>query len=88
MSILEADKMYDDEGDILYLTLRSGEPGIAEESLPGVLWRYSPDTKTLVGITILEFSDYWAEHLDELIQDLDQRLQIGKQKTKLLLTLE
>ncbi len=87
MSVLEAQKMYDDKGDVLYLTLQPGKPGIAEETLPGVLWRYSPDTQDLVGITILEFSDYWMEHLDELVQDLDNRLHIGKRKARALLSL-
>ncbi|MCY4196638.1 MAG: DUF2283 domain-containing protein [Rhodobacteraceae bacterium] len=88
MAILDVDKKYDEEGDVLYLTIQSGVPGIAEESLPGVLWRYSPNTKALVGITILEFSDYWMEQLDELIQELDNRLHIGKRKAKLWLSLD
>jgi len=86
MSVLEAEKHYDNEGDVLYLTLQPGKPGVAEESLPGVLLRYSPDTRDLVGITILEFVDYWIKHLDVLVLDLDKHLNIGKHKVELLLS--
>ena len=88
MSVLEARRTYDSEGDVLYLTMRPGQPGICEETLPGVFWKYSEDTRELVGMTFLEFSDYWMENLERLVRDLDGELHVGEREIESLLVQE
>ena len=76
---------YDSDADVLYISTQPGERGIAKESLPGVLWRYSPNSGSIVGVTIIKFSGYWDAHIDALIDDLEHHLHIGHGKVKRLL---
>ena len=77
--------VYDRGSDVLYITIRPGEHGIAREGLPGVMWRYGPENGKIVGVTILDFAHYWATHLDELTDDLGCRLNIRQDRAKSLL---
>jgi uncharacterized protein YuzE len=45
--------VYDDENDILYLSVGAPEPGEAEETPEGHAIRYSPGTDRIVGLTML-----------------------------------
>ena len=76
---------YDRESDVLYISTQPGKRGIAEETLPGVLWRYEVAGGNIVGVTILDFSSYWKPRLDELVHDLEKRLRISPHKAKSLL---
>ena len=76
---------YDEDADVLYISTRPGKHGIARESLPGVLWRYEPEGGDIVGVTIVDFSGYWASRLEELAHDLEDHLHISSHKAKSLL---
>lgn len=47
---------YDQEGDVLYLSIGDPRPAISEELGDDVLLRVSIDTGEVVGLTILNFS--------------------------------
>ena len=76
---------YDRDSDVLYIATQPGEQGIAQESLPGVLWRYEPQHGHIVGVTILDFSRYWDSRRDDLADDLVVHLNISLRKAKSLL---
>ena len=76
---------YDRDSDVLYISTRPGRHGVAEESLPGVLWRYEPGDGEIVGVTILDFSHYWKPRLDDLVRDLEDRLKITAREAESLL---
>ena len=83
---LEAPKiLYDEDADILYISMQPGAHGIVRESLPGVLWRYQPEGGAVVGVTVVDFSCYWAPRLDDLALDVASRLQISAHKARSLL---
>lgn len=71
---------YDRSADTLYVTAsRLGSPAISrEEDAPGVYWRYDRSTGQLVGVTILDFEDYWLPQLDRLIDALAEKFDISK----------
>ena len=71
--------------DVLYISIQPGRHGIAQESLPGVLWRYEPESGDVVGVTIVDFSGYWMSRLDDLARDLEDHLHIGSHKVQSLL---
>ena len=76
---------YDKNSDVLYISVNPGKHGIAEETLPGVLWRYGIEHRDIVGVTIMDFSQYWGSRLDELEYDLVSHLDISSEKAKSLL---
>lgn len=47
---------YDDEGDVLYLSIGDPRPAISEELDDDVLLRHDIDTGEVVGLTVLNFS--------------------------------
>lgn len=79
---------YDSDSDVLYISTQPGERGIAEESLPGVLWRYSPESGEIVGVTIVDFAGYWDAHFDDLVEDLEDHLHLGRTEVRTLLDVE
>ena len=85
MSIKAQRINYYKEDDLLYISFRAGKKPVASESLPGIYWRYEEDTNELVGITILDFDDYWRSHLDDLVNELNSRLNIGKNNVRYML---
>ena len=52
---------YDEEADVLYISLGSAQPAIALETGDGDLMRVDPETDELVGITVLDFKE---KHLE------------------------
>ncbi len=68
------DKMkifYDREGDVLYIT--HGEPEFADyiEHSEDIILRLDPDTKRLVGVTIIDFSRHFEKtDLSSVIRNL------------------
>ena len=79
---------YDKDADVLYISTQPGKHGIAKESLPGVLWRYEPEDGDIVGVTIIDFSHYWASRLNDLTCDLVSHLHISSHKARSLLRLD
>ena len=71
------ENFYDQDSDVLYISVLPGRPGVAEESLPGVLLRKDPDTDELVGITVIDFSEYWPVYMKDLVTELERNLCIG-----------
>jgi len=68
---------YDRMADTLYVSARRiGKPAVAkEEDEPGIYWRYD-SAGDLVGVTILDFEDFWRPKITELVAVLAQRFRI------------
>jgi uncharacterized protein YuzE len=49
------DCVYDHEADVLYLAIEKPIPAICEQPIEGVLVRIDPETKQVVGLTILDY---------------------------------
>lgn len=46
---------YDQEADVLYVSIGNPKPGISEETKDGIVLRYDVDTNKLIGFTIVDF---------------------------------
>jgi uncharacterized protein YuzE len=47
---------YDKQADVMYLSFGKPEKAVGEEIEEGIFCRYKPDTKELVGLTVVNFS--------------------------------
>jgi hypothetical protein len=66
---------YDPKSDVLYGSF--GEPceAISEETAQGVILRFDPETKELVGFTVLAFLRRFKDHPGEPIRLLPSELE-------------
>jgi uncharacterized protein YuzE len=55
---------YDDEGDVLYLSIGDPRPAISEELGDDVLLRHDIETGEVVGLTVLNFSSRFSKSKD------------------------
>jgi uncharacterized protein YuzE len=55
---------YDDEGDVLYLSVGDPRPAISEELDDDVLLRHDIETGEVVGLTVLNFSARFSTSKD------------------------
>lgn len=76
--------LYDRSADTLYI-LKRQEPATKGIEEPfGLVWRYGRDGG-LIGVTILDFEDYWHDRHSELAQKLSQRFDIPVSQTRAFL---
>ena len=47
---------YDEEGDVMYVSFRSGEQAMGVHLTEHMLLRLNPSTRTAIGLTLLDFS--------------------------------
>lgn len=55
---------YDDEGDVLYLSVGDPRPAVSEELGDDVLLRHDIETGEVVGLTVLNFSARFSTSKD------------------------
>lgn len=55
---------YDDEGDVLYLSVGDPRPAVSEELGDDVLLRHDIETGEVVGLTVLNFSSRFSTSKD------------------------
>lgn len=67
---------YDQDSDVLYISTRLGREARLKETLPGVLWRYDRVTGDIIGVTILDYSQYQRRRIADLYQDIGTHLNI------------
>lgn len=56
-SILTTNYNYDEEEDILYISIGEPKPSITKEIDEGILIRHDIKTKKITGVTILDYKD-------------------------------
>lgn len=61
---------YDRRADVLYVSTERNGPAVASEGEHGIIWRYLVADGTLVGLTVMDFGEYWRRHLPSLIQQM------------------
>jgi hypothetical protein len=67
---------YDQRADVLYI-VRAYEPAAkGVESKNGIVWRYGSHGN-LIGATVMDFVDLWAQHSDVLAAELSHHFHIA-----------
>lgn len=64
---------YDRDADVLYIVTPYNAPAVAKVDRPGMVWRYETAKGTLVGLTLIDFQGYWAQHLPEVAVEMSKR---------------
>lgn len=69
---------YDEEDDVLYLSVSAPQPAITWESPEGALVRLDPETREVIGLTILDASEVLENgEMDITVPEPDERRQLG-----------
>jgi len=74
---------YDEDGDVMYVSFKPGEPAMGVHLTEHIVLHFQPQTKTVVGLTILNFSvlmqpteagprSFPLTELDHLPDDLEE----------------
>lgn len=72
---------YDEQNDVLYVSIGSPQAALSYEIRKDIWLDYIPPNKTVVGVTVLDFSkhypvthkDEWREKVQIVVQDLLQK---------------
>jgi hypothetical protein len=72
---------YDERSDVLYVTTRPGAPALSKHGLLGLVLRYDVGTHEPIGVTVLDFSEYWRHRPDQLIDEIAAHLHTPRQTT-------
>ena len=70
---------YDRASDVLYLTTRPGAPARSKHGRMGLVLRYDPATSEPIGVTVVDFAEYWRHRIDELVDEIVAHLQTPRQ---------
>lgn len=73
---------YDENTDVLYLSIYGPVAAITEEGDDGLLLRYSMVDENPVGVTILDFRRAWSQHLSSLAKRVASFLHVSAEKTE------
>jgi len=65
---------YDERSDVLYITTRPGAPALSKHGLLGLVLRYDVGTNEPIGVTVLDFSEFWRHRSDQLIDEIAAHL--------------
>lgn len=76
---------YDRDADMLYVSKNGPSHAVSEENEKGLLLRYTMDTDTPCGVTVISFRSSWQLHQDELAQDVSAFLDIPFARVRSLL---
>lgn len=77
---------YDDIGDVLYILIADPHNTKNIEEHAGLVLRYDPKTRAPVGVTIVDFKEYWQQHHhSQLVQYLADFFKMPKQETERVL---
>lgn len=77
--------IYDGSADVLYLTRRAEAAATGKQDKYGVVWRYDRDG-TLIGATIMDFYESWADDLALLAERLSKRFAIPEPQAQVVLS--
>ncbi|MGD1035750.1 MAG: DUF2283 domain-containing protein [Roseiarcus sp.] len=76
--------LYDRDSDVLYVSSRSVVAARGIEEPAGVVWRYDKEG-TLIGVTIINFYDYWYSRRPQLAREMSIKFEIpAKQAERVL----
>lgn len=56
---------YDKVADVLYMTFGEPQKGVAEETESGILIRRHPESKQIIGITIIDFEKRFSGNTEK-----------------------
>jgi len=69
---------YDRHADVLYVTTSRNGPAHAKEDDNGIIWRYLDTDDTLIGVTIMDFSEYWKPRISELAKQVSLHFHVPR----------
>lgn len=78
----EVEASYDRDSDILYISKDRPEKALTEEDDNGLLLRYSLTTDRPCGVTVRSFRTYWANHQNELAEQVSTFLSVSSIKVE------
>jgi hypothetical protein len=61
---------YDRASDVLYITTRPGTPALSRHGPYGLVLRYDIGTNEPIGVTVVDFSEFWRHRLDLLVDEI------------------
>jgi hypothetical protein len=73
---------YDQRSDVLYVSAAPHNGAYGEEGSPGLVWRYSDDDNSLVGVTVVDYATYWRPRLRLLVKEMASRFHIAEDSAK------
>jgi hypothetical protein len=75
--------LYDKKGDVLYISTVDA-PAARGVRDRGLLWRYA-GTGELIGVTILDYRDFWYDRRKELAQEIARKFDMPAEATQRVL---
>ena len=63
---------YDQITDVLYVYLEARVPSRAEEDDDGLIWTYRLDNGTPLGVTIVDYNDFWRSRRARLVSRMSE----------------
>lgn len=70
---------YDRASDVLYITTRPGVPALSSHGPFGLVLRFDVDTREPIGVTVVDFSEFWRDRLDRLVDEISAHLHTPRQ---------
>ncbi len=70
---------YDSRADVLYITTRPGVPGRSKHGQFGLVLRYDIGTDEPIGVTVVDFTEFWRYRADQLIDEIAAHLHTPRQ---------
>jgi uncharacterized protein YuzE len=78
MSESELKVTYDRASDVLYLTTRPGVPARSRHGRMGLVLRYDVETDEPIGVTVVDFAEFWRHRIDELVDEIAAHLRTSR----------
>jgi uncharacterized protein YuzE len=75
---------YDKDSDVLYISSRDAPASKGIEEPQGMVWRYDP-RGDLIGLTLINFHDYWRLRRPELVHDISIKFEMPAPQAEHLL---
>jgi uncharacterized protein YuzE len=75
---------YDKRTDVLYIAARKEPAAKGTTDDYGIVWRYDSNGK-LIGATVMDFHEYWDDHLALLERQLSDRFDVPVSQMRVVL---
>jgi uncharacterized protein YuzE len=76
--------VYDAKADVLYIAKEQGPATRGVEDKYGLVWRYN-SSGDLIGLTVVDFADYWSENQPLLANEMAKRFHIPEPQARVVL---
>ena len=70
---------YDRRADVLYITTRPGAPARSKHGHYGLVLRYDLESGEPIGVTVVDFAEFWRHRTEQLIDEIAAHLQAPRE---------